>query len=443
MNGIVRRGPDGSLTWRAEGGEAFLSITVQLGQITLTVDAAFPDEPVEVVIGDVDNARETTVFADSEAVGILVAAADGAGVAAPVLSAPLIRLMTVTAVDALHLGDLDDAVVLLEVAYARVLLGDPGRDWYLALASSVSGRLVSEIEATDHLGPLVGRLAEVIGVISNDVPDAETNGLLSALEARAGRANVLWEGVFTELDGLAGLSVDLGAATEAVLMQVADLNAVPTRLLRFDGPEEPEVEVHANPDGSVEVSAPLREGVDAQSAVTEGVFAVAADGGSGELLAFSPATTNGDRITARIDGAGDLGDGTRFAFVGAHADLEALRLDPFGVAMTRVDRHFRYAWTRHRTADAILAGLGIADSDQEIGAATVAADVERQAATESVEIARMLLRQFARRYRAPFEIAVLDARGESVERLAERLREPPTDGPDGTTLTELHMIAFR
>ncbi|GAA14986.1 hypothetical protein [Gordonia alkanivorans] len=440
MSGTVQRGPDGSYTWRADDAEAFLPVTITTGQITFTVDAAFPEQPVQVTIRDAESARDASVFADPSAVNDLVNALDTTGIPAPDLSDGLVRLTTVTAVDTLHLGDLDDGVLSLDVAYARALLGDPDMGWYLALASSVPGRLVDEIESADHGGPLVTRLAEVIGTVAIGVlPDDEMDGLLGALRVRTDRSDVLWDALFGLDTDLGVLAADLGGISP-VITQVADLRALPPRLLRFDGPEEPEVEINENVDGSYEVSAELRDGVDADSAVVDGIFAVAADPETGDLVAFAPATASGDRITARIVGVdGDA----RFAFVGSEADPAELRLDHFGVAMTRVDRHFRHAWTRLRNAGAVLAGLGITDSDDGIAAATAGAETERQAASDAVGTVRVLLRQFARRYRGESETRLIAARLVAVEKLDDRVREPlRTDGPGGPTLAELHMIGF-
>ncbi len=446
MSGTVRHRPDGSMEWRAEHPEAILPITVTIGGVAITVDALLPERPVELTAESGESLRRlTNGFALPSSFEELLGASDSEAVPDPILGDELVRLLTVAAVDVVHLGELDDGVLLLDAAHSRALVGDPMTDWYYALAASVPGRLVDEIESTDQLGPMVDRLAEVIAAAPTDsMPEDERREALSLLSARIDRADAVWD-VFqvTSAGAELALASELGSIS-TVTMEVADLASLPARLLRFDGPEEPEIEVHENADGSIEISAAIRSSVDAESVTAEGIFAVAADRSSGEILAFAQAVAVDGRVVARIDDPDGFVEGARCAFLGADADLSALRLDPFGMSVARVDRHCRYAWTRYRAAGAIRAGLGVVDDESRIAAAAQMADAEQVGAAEAIDQARMLLRQMTRRWGDTDRSALVASYRDILVSLAARFSEPPpSDGAAGPTLAELHMIGRR
>lgn len=444
MNGTVRRGADGSVSWHAPGSAVLGPVSFVVGGISVIVDAAAPEQVIDLGARDAASLRDVVAgFADATVVDAILDAEDGGVVPGPVLVDGIARLATVSAVDAIHLGDLDDAVLLLDAAYARAAAGDPDAADHYALAASVPDRIVDEIESADYLGPLLAPLADAIGFAPTGILSVgERNRLLTALRLRTERVDAEWQVLLAiEADSARDLALHLGGI-EAVVLQVADLRALPPRLLMFSAPEEAEVEVVANPDGTVEVAAVLRPDIDADTLLADGIFAVAADPGTGDVLAFAPASISDGRLSARIQTPN--GPNVRCAFLVSSTDLAALRLDPLGIALTRIDRHCRYAWTRHRTAGAVLAGIGAADQESEIARAAAVAESARQSATEAVDNARMLIRQLARRHRSePIASALAEYR-DAIDSLAESISAPPaTDGPTGPTMAELHEVALR
>ncbi|MGW0039417.1 hypothetical protein [Gordonia sp. NPDC003376] len=442
MNGTVRRTSDGGLVWRAEGAVALGPVSFAAKGITVSVDAASPTEVIEIAVGGADTLRSAaSIFGDTASIEPIVDAAVGDVVEGPLLSDDLVRMATVAAVDAIHLGDLDDGVLALDAAYAGAVLGDPSSEWLYALAASVPGRLVDEIDSADYHGPLVDRLSNAIMAGPHDVFGVvERTEMIDTLRSRTDHTDVLWQILVTDVDlPAAELAVDLGGFSSAVVY-LADLRPLPPRVLTFTGPEQPEVEVTLGSAGGMDVTARIRSDVDADALVAEGIFAVVAESATGAVLAFAPATVVDGRMIAHLAAVDGLGiDDMRCAFLGSGADLSALRLDPLGVALTRVDRYCRHAWTRHRIAGAVRAGLGIAASDLEIARAARIADAAHAEAGDAMGHAQALIRQLARRHGA----ATMGDHRAAVDRLAESVAEPPaTDGPAGPTMAELHAIGL-
>lgn len=444
MIGTVRHSGDGSISWHGHEQVALGPIMFSVNGIRLVVDAAFLDEVIDLAATSAAELRAASAgFADPDAVERIIATDDGAEAPGPVLAGGLARVATVSAVDAIHLGDLDDGVLLLDTAYAHALAGDADESHY-ALAAAVPDRLVDEIAAADLTGPLVTRVAEALSLAPEEVIGGrERDGLITRLGERIVGADTTWEVLMHEMIAVSpALALDLGDIG-VTTDHLADLRALPPRLLRFTDPDESEIDVEVFDDGDVEVSAALRPGVDAVALESAGLFAVAADIVTGDLLASAPATARDGQVHATLALSGLDPQTLRFALLGAEMDLATLRLDPLGVALTRIDRHCRHAWSRHRLAGALRASVGAESAESEILRVEDATAIAHEDARETMETVRALIRQLVRRHRAGPQNQTLAGYRDAVERLAERIDGPPEfDGATGPTVAELYSVAM-
>lgn len=445
MNGVVRRGADGSISWHGNRQVVLGPIAFEINGLRMTVDAAALANVLDLAVADAGVLRSAAaVFANPIVVEGILAAGDGAVVDGPTLGPAALRLATTCAVDAVHLGDLDESVLVLDAGYARAAAGDPHARREYAIASAVPDRLVDEIETADYTGPLVERLLEVIVAAPGSAfSPQERTGLIGSLRDRAARAIAPWELVLSE-NTLATLALDLGGSRAAVTEYLADLRGLPPRLLVFTGPDDSDVTTAAEGSGRVEVSARVRPDAFAEQAVEDGLFAVAAAPDSGELLAFAPAVVVDGDLRATIVVPDDDGQTFRFAFVRSGIDLDTIRLDHLGEAMTRIDRFCRHAWTQYRVAGAVRAAVGVDDSGVELDRKAELADDKHREAVDAIDTAQSLLTRLIRRIRNDPRRDALERYGEGLEQLSRMISEPPQiDGPSGPTLAELYLVTLR
>lgn len=445
MSGIVRRGADGSISWHGDQQVVLGPITLEINGLRMTVDVSSLENVLDLAVADAGVLRSVAAaFANPSVVEPILAADHGAVVEGPTLGPAALRLATTFAVDAVHLGDLDESVLVLDAGYARAAAGDPDARREYSIASAVPDRLVDEIETADYTGPLVERLLEaIVAAPGSAFSLQERTRLIGSLRDRATRAITPWELTLPE-NALVTLALDLGGSGAAVAEYLADLRALPPRLLVFTGPDDSDVTTVAKGSGRVEVSARVRPDAFAEQAIEDGLFAVAAVPDSGDLLAFAPAVVVDGELRATIVLPDDDGQTLRFAFVRSGIDLDTFRLDHLGEAMTRIDRFCRHAWTQHRVAGAVRAAVGIDDSGVELDRKAELADDKHREAVDAIDTAQSLLTRLLRRNRNDPRRDALERYGDGLEQLSRMISEPPQiDGPSGPTLAELHSVTLR
>lgn len=445
MSGLVWHAGADIVTWQADVEAALGPISLEINELRIILDASRPYRPIGVV-GDRTRWRDaTTLFADPSVVPAVLDAGDGEVVPDPVLNDAAARAATVRCVEAMHLGDLDDGVLLLDRALAGDAVGarDALRAW--GYAAAVPERIVDEIENSDHQGVIVERMLEVVGATPGEVMSvAQRNSLTTILASRASRRDLQWD-IFLAETVLPDqeLAFDLGG-TAAPTTYLADLGLVPPRILVFGGPESAEVTAVETPAGTIAVSAPVRTDSFAAEYIRDGIFAIAADPDSGEIVAFAPAVLAEGEFHATIRPPGVEVVHLRVAFVGADADLSTVRLDPTGVALSRIDRHCRHAWTCHRLAGALRAAAGIGDTGSQLGQAAESADAAQRDSETSMVTAKRLLARLERRHRAGPQHDAITRYAHALDMLQQFVDGPPViDGPTGPTLAELHAVALR
>ncbi|MFT4127077.1 MAG: hypothetical protein QM662_12725 [Gordonia sp. (in: high G+C Gram-positive bacteria)] len=447
MNGTVRHGRDHSISWHADTEVALGPVIFDANGIRIAVDAASPADVVDLAARDYSALRAAAaLFTDPRVIMTIAEAADGTRTRdpGPMLGPDLTRVATVSCVDAIHLGDVDAGVLLVDQAMARMSSGDPGAGAYLGLAAAVPDRIADEIDAADYRGPLVERILDVVARAPRMLTESERTGILQALDRRADADDLQWQEFLTDVTTELGpaLAVDLGSAGTASTY-LADLRPLPPRLLRFAGPDEPEVTVQVLDETTVTVTAELRPDVDSDTDEVAGIFAVAADAARGDLLAFGPTTVTDGQLRATIR-LPDLDPATaRYAFIGSDIDIDAVRLDPLGLSLTRIDRYCAYAWSQHRLAGALRASVGASADEATIRRAQDAAETASERASDAIRTARGLTRSLVRRHRSSPRAAAVSEYVAAVGRLGDRLAEPPAiDGPTGPTIAELHAVAL-
>ncbi|WP_345314419.1 hypothetical protein [Gordonia alkaliphila] len=443
MWGTVQSTADGSISWHADTGVALGPILFHSNGIRFIVDAAAPAHIVGLAAVDAAALRARAHwFADAAAVAAIADAADGDRAAAPIAGAALVRQATVCAVDAVHLGDLDEAVLLLDHAHAAAAAGDYQRGaGRYALARVVVERLVEDIEVQDYLGPFNARLLEVVATAPDGVfTDVERGEITDELRGRLERTEAPWQVILG-----AGLARDELASTlgggDTAVAESADLGLLPPRLLEFDGPDTPEIAVTPMPD-AVHLSAQLRGTVDLDGAEANQVFAVVADRRTGDLLSHAPMRVVGDRLDATVRLHGIDPATVRCGLIGADTALDALRLDDVGAALTGIDRQCRYAWSEHRRAGAMLAATDFSATESQLVEVVDLAAQARKAAEREMRSAVRRVGRLAKAATADTAEG-LAAYAAAVGRLAEQISSvPAVDGPDGPILAELHEVAL-
>lgn len=445
MIGTVRIETDGSIAWHGDTGVALGPVMFDVNGVHFTIDAARGDEVVDLAAADAASLRGVTQwFADPEVVAAIAGAADGEVLPGPFAGPELTRTATVAAVDAIYLGDLESAVLFVDRGYAATTIGDERQSLRgYGFGGGALERLVAEIESRDYVGPLNARLAEVIAVAPPvALGEAERIALLATLDARIGRDDVAWDGFLAEVAaGESAPALHLGGAS-VVSDQVADLQLLPPRLLVFRGPDEADIAVTRGAD-QLHLSAALRADVHLDSAETNGIFAVAADSGTGTLLAYAPMRVEGGQLVATIALDGLDPDALRCGLVGSAADLSTVRLDPLGAQLGRIDRYCRYAWSEHRRAGALLGSVGVGVATDDLVRAEAAAEEAREIAEDAIDTASSLARKLVRSFHDREFVQDLKDYAEAVGRLARRIGDPPAaEGPSGPTLAELYSATL-
>lgn len=443
MNGIVRISSDGSISWHADTAVVLGPVPFEVNGVLFTVDAAFPDVVVDLAASDASALAATAQwFTDPDAVRRLAAAGDGDVVDGPTLVDALATEAGVSVVDAVHLGDLDEAVLLLDHAFGRLVAGDEesATEFYL-LSGAVAERLVDHFTHGGRRGPAVERLAEIVAAAPPGAVVEDTQRELRArLDALSSENETHWEGVTTRLFEVVN-SLSLGAIEIHVAFP-ADLRSLPPRLLEFHDVEDAEIRMTVETGGVVGLEADLRESANTDSAETLGVFAVAADATTGELLAYAPTAVVDGRMVAQLTVGSMPTDSLSCALIGSGTDLDMLRLDATGTALTRIDRYCRYAWTRHRMAGALIGTVDSMTDDATLDRIRSAADQARADAVVAADSAVATTRQLMRRARGSSDEAFLADHLDALTRFAASMAEDPAiDGPLRPTLAELCLAS--
>ena len=444
LTGVIALGADSSISWHADSGVVLGPITFEIGSVTVVVDAAFPDVIIDLAVTDADAlSAGLALFDDPGFVARVTAAADGQAIVGTLLAAPLVRVATVAAVGDIHLGELDEAALLLDRAHARALAGDVDTaiDLY-TLSHAVADRIVEQIESADYHGPLVTVLLEAIDSAPRQALDpADRETWTTALRERRFDlgGHVADELLELAVGSIPQLAVTLGDAASPA-GQVVDLRAVPPRILEYTGPDGPDLDV-VDRGGRVVVRASLRDDAMVESAEVQELFAVAAEESTGDLLAVAPCIVDDGVVTAELTVPGMTAGSLRCALIGSGTDPDTLRMDRFGIAIARIDRYCRHAWTLHRTAGALLAGLDLAVNDTAFDAVQQEAEETHDAAVDAVQTALGLAAQLRRRHRSGPDAKGLAAYVAAMERFESSIAARPSlDGPTGVTLTELLAV---
>lgn len=435
---------DGSIIWSAAGNTALGPVQLGVPGLIVTVDPADPEEVVDLAAAAPDLLiARAPLFAGDVANRLTTRP----GLVDRARLAPAAtRLATVACVHDLHLGDLDEALMLIDRAWALLGIGEktPAADLLTLVGPSID-RLTERIEADEVVGPLVAiTTAALTDFAAAGILPTELSAHLDRLADRQAGLDRAFDSVLGDITGAAEPALTLGAeATTApsVHWQLADLRALPPRTLAYSGPDQPDLRVVEENDGTVVVIARLRAGVITDTAEIRGLFAVAAEARTGELVAVAPVADAAGEVTARLQTRGLAPDRLRCALIGSGADPDLLRLDPAGAGLTRIDRYLRHAWTAHRTTAATLASAGF--GGEHLDRLTARTHHSRLVATESAAAARALLRQLRRRHSTDADAETLAGFAEHVDRFADVVAaDPPTTGPSGTTLTELAAVVL-
>lgn len=435
---------DGSIIWSAAYGAALGPVQLGVPGLIVTVDPIAPGEVLDVAAATPDGLIARADLFTGDIARRLAATPDL--VQSARLAPAATRLATVACVHNLHLGDLDEALVLVDRAWALVGIGEraAAADW-LRLAGPSIDRLTERIEVDDISGPLVATTTAVLtDFASAGVLPADLASHLDRLAGRQARLDGAFDSALDDITAGAETALALGAdetAAPGIVWLLADLRLLPPRTLAYAGPDQPDLRVVEGGAGTVVVSGRLRNGVITDTAELQGLFAVAAEARTGELVAVSPVVVAAGEVTAQLQTGGLAPDSLCCAIIGSAADPDLLRLDPVGTALTRIDRYLRHAWTAHRTAAAALASAGF--GGEQLDRLTQQAGHWRAAAVDSVATAQALLRQLRRRHRSGDEADALAGFAEYADRFADAVTaEPATTGPARPTLTELAAVVL-
>ncbi|HMS75895.1 hypothetical protein [Gordonia sp. (in: high G+C Gram-positive bacteria)] len=444
LSGIVTRDSSTLVSWHADTAIVLEPVHIEIGGVGVVIDAAFPDVVIDVIVDSTIVRSTRALFTEVDFTQRLSAAPDGARIDGPTLAESFARLATVRAVDRIHLGDLDEAALLLDQAFAHRKLGsfEPALRYYV-LGATAAERLVDEIDNGDHSPATVRMLSSIIDSCPPDALDTPSRDRLAGiLRTHLLADDIGWQTGLSRLIGQDELATSLGDFS-TVTGQLNDLRPFPARALRFTGPDAPDLEITTT-DGSISVRARLRDEVIPESQEIQETMAVAADSSTGEILAVAPCSASGGQISAELYPGTSDPSGLRFALISADTPLESIRLDPLGIAMTRIDRHCRYAWSLHREAGAILAGAGATTAESVLTRIQQNANRIGHERDEVVATVQGLTRQLARRTRNTPDTESVARYVDAVGSFVASLDGPPaTDGPQGPTLTELLAVGNR
>ena len=442
--GSAIRAADNSIGWISPVAPAVGAVTIRINEVAITVDAAFPRDVISVVAPDIDTLTAAAgVFRDVAAIDGLAAAADGDSLSGPELSDDFVRIAVLSAVRQCHLGDLDGIALLLDRAYAATLAGDDDAAATFYRLSSIGTELIADDLVRSGV---TGAVVDELGLYMRSAPvDSIRGDIRSAidqsLQELQEQSDNLWTYTFGESVAAADVAMGHfdGSLTSSITVDVLnDLNAVPPRLLIFNGPGLPDVFATPAEPGLAEVSAQLRDNVDETSSEVAELFAVAADSTSGNLVGFAPCQVSGRTVVARIPLQGQEFTGLHFAIVGAGFNPDELHLDDLGVGVSKVDRYCRYAWTLHRVAAAALAGSGIGTSGAQIDQNRTHIAETLTSASASAQGALDAVRGLCDDYEDSTE---LQAYADAVRRLRDLIdSDPVLDGPTRPGFAELYAL---
>lgn len=435
---------DGSISWSAARGTALGPVQVGADRLMITVVPTAPDEVLDMAaaVPDVLVAR-AHLFAGDVANRLSMTP----DLVNRVRLAPAAtRLAAAACVHELHLGDLDEALLLVDRAWALLGIGETAlAAAWLALAGPSIDRLTDRIEADDIVGPLVEMTtAALVDFAAAGILPDDLSAHLDRLADRQARLDGAFDSALEDIVAVVETALALGAEetpAPSVGRQLADFRALPPRTLQYAGPAQPDLRIVQGNNGTVVVTARLRDGVITDTAEIQGLFAVAAEARTGELVAAAPVSVVEGEVTAQLQTGGLAPDRVRCALIGSGADPDFLRLDPVGAGLTRIDRYLRHAWTAHRTSGATLASAGF--GGEHLDGLTARTQHFRTVAIQSAATAQALLRQLRRRHRTDADAEALAGFAEHIDRFADAVAaDPATTGPTGPTLTELAAVVL-
>ncbi len=438
LNGIVTRDETSVVSWHADAPVVLGPVRFEVDGIWISVDGAFPGTVIDVVAERDQLVTYPKLFNDPTFADRLAASRDDDRIIGPELAPPILRLATVHSVDQLYLGEIDDAALLLDYAYAYQVaeLYDRAARHY-TLGALAAERLVDEIAEGGHTLAAARRLRAVIDASPDTIIDSATRThLLKTLDARLRSADIDWNTGISKLIEHGQPATTLGGRS-AVTGQLNDLGAFLPRTLRFTKPEVPDLEITSTQNG-VWLRGPLREDVIPDTIEIQETLAVAADASTGVILAVAPCTVSDEMISAELYPGTNDPTTLRFAFISADTPLEALRLDWLGVGITLIDRYCRYAWSLYRESGALLAGASLTEHETESAWRQARAHTTRTKTIAAARVAVGQLRILRGRTDDTDEDEALARYSDAVAAFSRVPQAAPeTGGPSGPTLTEL------
>jgi len=434
-SGTVEHSPDGLIIWRADVGVALGPVTFDAYGIGIGVDAADPAAVVAVVaeIGDRDS--DATCFEDSQFLDMLVEAPTGAVLKGPTLRDEVVRAATIHAVNTFFVGLLDEGVVALDMANAHAVCGEMSRARGRYLMSATTMDALLDLVETDGSRPVVEELEHMVAHCPAMDPDRRVAGIAATV---AERHRTRWS---TMAVPKVLAAADLSAGMRTVVTNpgdLLDLSLLPPRLVRFAGPDQVDLTLRIVDNETVEASAVLRDEIIAESTDVDGLFVVAMDSNTGELVSSAPCAVDGLTLIARLWLAdrpiGDL----HFALVAPTVPLSRVRGDPLSVQLGRLDRQCRHAWTQHRRATALVGLVTETSDDSAFDNAHHLGEILMADAKQWAENTEAELDELRQAVADPAVEQIVAGYLDGVQRLTNLVQSPgDLDGPLRPTLAEL------
>ncbi|MXP20185.1 hypothetical protein GIY30_02215 [Gordonia sp. HNM0687] len=435
ITGSVERSADGLIVWRAHTGAALGPVAFDAHNLGLGVDAADPSCVLTVVADDSDRDSGATCFTDPGFLTALVDAPTGATLPQPQLVDEIARAATIHAVSRFHLGDLDPGIVTLDEAHAAALCGDMdgARGRYLMATSSME-------EVLDDLAENGGEsIAEELEVAVAQCPAMDPeNAIATVASAIVDGQDARWSEMVLSIHQ-EELATTFSPPPPNAAGDFLDLSLLPPRLMRFTGPDEHDLALRMIGDDTVEASAVVRDAIYTSSSEAAGLFVIAVERATGELVSSAPCEASGMRMVALLWLAEHELDDLHFLMVTLDVPLDEVSARPLDVRLAQVDRACRHAWTNHRRGRAILTLVNSATAPELVDAAGHAVAHCRQQADDWAANARIELEDILLHLQSPDHQKLVADFREGVLRLQELVAgDFAPDSPIRPTLAELH-----
>lgn len=445
LAGTVRHIDGGLVMWQADSGAGLGPVRFDAFGIGLGVDGAEPSTVLAVVAAPDDRDSGATCFNDPEFLMRMVEADDGTAMTGPALVEDLERAATIHAVNMFHVGHLDEALLCLDLAHATALCGEMerARGKYLMAAATLDS-LIERLVESDGGRSIADEIETMVASCPGIDPDLRiTNAAAAVVDRHCDRLAELLDQLAAQHEaetGFASLDGTLGGGDSAPLPvggEVLDLGLLPPRLIRFTGHDDNDLIFRLVDDQIVEASAVLRSALLADSTDTDGVFLVAADSFTGELISSAPCTVSGMHLSARLWLADATLSETHFLLVASTVPLSRVHADPVAVRAARIDRACRAAWTQHRRAVTLAALITSTDDGESFDRARDQMDM---LTAESASLCAGALSALAghRDESDPAADTIYRRYIEGVQRLATAVStHNGGEGPQRATLAEL------